>query len=123
MLLVTIIALALSWYMYAIGWHNTHKAVATFSSFSAGFALFVCLLTLIKTSKEERDVKHFSNISYGIYLVHLPLLPFAKFLLKQMGMDSGLIVLALWLLLTYIAALGVHLVTQRLMTYVNKKYE
>ena len=123
LLFVTILTLGLSWWMYAQGWHNTHKAIATFSSFSAGFALFVCLLTLIKSTRENKVVNHFSGISYVIYLVHLPLLPFTSFLLKQAGIDGKLLVLFIWLMLTEITALVVHIATQRLMALINNKYE
>ena len=123
MLAVTILTMALSWYMYVLGWHDTHKAIATFSSFSAGVCLFVCLLTLVKSLRNSRVVTHFADISYEVYLVHLPLLPFTKFLLNQIEMDSGLLVLTLWLMLTYFSALIVHIVTQRLMALINKKHE
>jgi len=122
-LAVTILTMALSWYMYLQGWHNTHKAIATFSSISAGFALFVCLLTFIKSSKEDKVISHFSDISYEVYLVHLPLLPFSSFILKQVGIDSSVTVIILWLMLTFISALGVYKVTQCLMALIENKNE
>lgn len=122
-LAVTILTMALSWYMYLQGWHDAHKAIATFSSFSAGFILFVCLLTLINSSINGRAVNHFADISYEIYLVHLPLLPFAKSLLNQIGVNNWLLLLTLWLMLTYFSALIVHIVTQRLMALINNKHE
>lgn len=123
LLIVTISTLVLSWWMYAQGWHYTHKAVATFSSFSAGLTLFVSLLSLIKSPKRGRVVNHFSDISYEVYLVHLPLLPFTKLLLNQTGMENWLLILTIWLMLTYISALVVHIVAQRLMTLINKNHE
>ena len=120
-LAVTILTMALSWYMYVQGWHDTHKAIATFSSFSTGFILFVCFLTLIKSPRNNRTVSHFADISYEVYLVHLPLLPFTKFLLNQIEMDSWLSVLTLWLTLTYISALVVHIVVRHFIILINDK--
>lgn len=122
-LFVTMIALVLSWWMYAQGWNDTHKAIATFSSFSAGLCLFVCLITFIKSPQSNRFVSHLADISYEVYLVHLPLLPFTSFLLKHAGMDCKLFELVIWLMLTYFTALGVHIVTQRLMVHINYKHE
>lgn len=124
MLFVTIFALLLSWWMYAQGWHDTHKAIATFSSFSAGFCLFVCLLTLVKSSHNSRVVTHFSDISYEVYLVHLPLLAFVSYALKMVGLENNnwLLVIIPWLLLTYAFAISIHSVTQRILAVdLNKK--
>lgn len=115
-LFVTIFALLLSWWMYVQGWHYTHKAIATFSSFSAGFCLFVCLLTLVKSSHNGRVVTHFANISYEVYLVHLPLLPFASYALKMVGLENSWgVVIIPWLLLTYMFAIGIHSATRRML--------
>ncbi len=113
-LFVTICALLLSWWMYVQGWHDTHKAIATFSSFSAGFCLFVCLLTLVKSSHNSRAVTHLADISYEVYLVHLPLLPFASYALKMIGLYDKVFTIIPWLALTYALAVGVHKVTQRI---------
>lgn len=117
-LFVTIFALLLSWWMYVQGWYDTHKAIATFSSFSAGFGLFVCLLTLVKPSHNSRFVTHFADISYEVYLVHVPLLH----LLKMIGFENywGVVIIS-WLALTYVCAIGVHKTTQRIILDLNKK--
>lgn len=110
-LFVTIFALLLSWWMYVQGWHFTHKAIATFSSFSAGFALFMSLLTFIKATKESLIIKYFAKISYEVYLVHSPLLPLTTYALKHFGFDSRFLIVLVWLLLTWIFATGVHKAT------------
>ena len=114
LLFVTMLALVLSWWMYALGWHNTHKAIATFSSFSAGFCLFVCLLTFIMSPQSNRFISHLADISYEVYLVHLPLLPLTSCVLRMMGLyDRGFTIIP-WLALTYALAVGMHKVTQRI---------
>ena len=116
---VTIFALLLSWWMYVQGWHYTHKAIATFSSFSAGFALFMSLLTFIKATKENQIIKYFANISYEVYLAHLPLIPLTTYIFKQFGCDNRILMIPLWLLLTWLLALGVHKATQRITLLMN----
>lgn len=108
---LTLVVLALSWWMYVQGWHDTHKAIATFSSFSAGFALFMSLLTFISATKESRVIKHFSDISYEVYLIHAPLIPLIFFALKQLGCDSRILMIPVWLLLTWLLSIGVHKAT------------
>ncbi len=111
---VTLLALGLSWWMYVQGWHDTHKAIATFSSFSAGFCLFVCLMTFIKSPQSNRFISHLADISYEVYLVHLPLLPLTSYVLRMVGLyDRGFAIIP-WLVLTYALALGVHKATQRI---------
>ena len=120
-LIVTVLALALSWYLYFLGWHDAHKAIATFSSFSAGFCLFVCLMTFIKSSQSSRFVSHLADISYEVYLVHLPLLPLTSYMLKMAGIEGcwGVAIL-IWLTFTYALAVGVHKATQRITVDLNK---
>ena len=113
-MMLTVFALVLSWWMYVQGWHDTHKAVATFSSFSAGYALFMCMLTYIKATNESQIIKHFAGISYEVYLVHLPLLPLTTYVFKQFGCDSRFIMIPVWLFFTWIVAIGVHKATQHL---------
>lgn len=119
-LFVTIFALFLSWWMYVLGWHDTHKAIATFSSFSAGFALFVSLLALVESSHNSRAVTHLADISYEVYLVHLPLLPLNSYVLKMVGYGNnwGLVIIT-WLVLTYVCAIGIHKVAQRIILDYN----
>lgn len=118
LLVITVFALVLSWWIYVQGWHDTHKAVATFSSFSAGFALFMCMLTLIKATRDSWVIKHFADISYEVYLVHLPLLPLTTFVFKQFGCDM---MIPVWLLLTWIVAIGVHKATESITVLTIKK--
>ena len=119
---VTICALLLSWWMYVQGWHDTHKAIATFSSFSAGFCLFVCLLVIVKSSHNSRVVTHLADISYEVYLVHLPLLPFASYALKMIVLEGNMCFTIIpWLALTYVCAIGVHKIAQRIILDLNKK--
>lgn len=121
-LFVTIFALLLSWWMYVQGWHYTHKAIATFSSFSAGFCLFVCLMIYIKSTRSYRIISHFADISYEVYLVHLPLIPFTSDMLKMIGIENNLWwVIIPWLMLTYMFAIGIHKATQRITVDLNKK--
>ena len=124
LVVVTVVAFVLSWWMYLQGWHDTHKALAAFSSFSAGFALFMCLLTIIKVIRCSWIVKHFADISYEVYLVHLPLLPLASYVLKQFDCDSSVLIIPVWLLLTWLCAVGVHKATRRItITTDKKRYE
>lgn len=120
-LFVTMLALGLSWWMYVQGWHDTHKAIATFSSFSAGFCLFVCLMTIIKSPQSNRFISHLADISYEVYLVHLPLLPLTSCVLRMMGLyDRGFAIIP-WLAITYAVAVGVHKATQRITVNFSKK--
>lgn len=120
-LFVTMLALGLSWWMYVQGWHDTHKAIATFSSFSAGFCLFVCLMTFIKSPQSNRFISHLADISYEVYLVHLPLLPLTSCVLRMMGLyDRGFAIIP-WLAITYALAVGVHKATQRITVNFSKK--
>lgn len=115
LLFVTVFALVLSWWMYVQGWHDTHKAIATFSSFSAGFCLFVCLMTIIKSPQSNRSISHLADISYEVYLVHLPLLSLTSYLLKMARFeDCRFLTIALWLVLTYTFSIGIHMTTQRI---------
>lgn len=122
LIMTTLSTLLLSWWMYLQGWHDTHKAIATFSSFSAGFTLFMSLLTLIKATIDSWIIKHFADISYEVYLIHLPLLPLASYSLTQLGCDIRIIMIPVWLLLTWFLAIGVHKAAQRLtmMTNISK---
>ena len=118
-LVVTIFALFLSWWMYVQGWHFTHKTIATFSSFSTGFALFMSLLTFIKATKESLIIKYFAKISYEVYLVHSPLMALTTYIFRQFGCDNRILMIPVWLLLTCLIALGVNKATQRITLLMN----
>lgn len=120
LMVITVVSLALSWWMYVQGWHDTHKAIATISSFSAGFALFMSLLTFIRETKESRVIKHFADISYEVYLIHAPLIPLTAFALKQLGCNSPLLMISVWLLLTWLLSIGVHKATEYITVMKNK---
>ena len=117
---LTILALVISWLMYVWGWHFTHKAIATFSSFSAGFCLFLCLMVIIKPSRNSRILTYFANISYEVYLVHLPLLPFVSYMLLVGDESSRWLIVVLWLVLTFIFATCIHKTVQKMILYSHK---
>lgn len=111
LIIVTVVMLVLSWRMYIQGWHDTHKAIATISSFSAGFALFISMLSLIGAESDNRAVNKLASISYEVYLVHLPLLPLSGYLIRLTGVDYRWIIVILWLVLTYVTANATHVLT------------
>ena len=110
---ITMVALAFSWWMYLAGWHDSHKAISTISSFSAGFALFVCLLAFLKCDSNHASVDQLASISYEVYLIHLPLLPLTAYLLKSVGIESRGLMVVVWLVLTYFFAIGIHWISRR----------
>lgn len=111
LIIVTVVLLVLSWWMYIQGWHDTHKAIATIFSFSAGFALFISMLSLIGAESDNRAVNKLASISYEVYLVHLPLLPLSGYLIRLTGVDYRWMIVVLWLVLTYVTANATHALT------------
>ena len=121
-MLLTVSVMLLSWYMYVLGWHFTHKAIATFFSFSAGFCLFISMMTYIKSLRIHKIVAFLSDISYEVYLVHLPLLPLTSYTLKMVGLEGyRSLTISLWLVLTYVAAISTHKVSEWITLYLNRK--
>ncbi len=111
LIIVTVMMLVLSWRMYIHGWHDTHKAIATISSFLAGFALFISMLSLLRIERENRAVNKLASISYEVYLVHLPLLPLSGYLIRLTGVDYRWMIVVFWLVLTYVTANATHALT------------
>ena len=109
--LLTFSVTLLSYMFYLSGWHESHKAWATISSFSSGLLIFICMITFCKLQKRGKLLQHLSNLSYEIYLVHLPLLPLINYLL---GGNRNSMFVPLWLFATYISALTIHVLANKL---------
>lgn len=73
-LAASIVSLAVSLYVYQLGWHDTHKAMAVGSFILAGFLLFLTLNSFLSIKREYKLISWLAGISYEIYLVHVPIL-------------------------------------------------
>lgn len=97
--LVTIVMVTCSFYVYIAGWHYSHKALATLSSALSGLLVFFFLYACLNVTKGNNVIKWLSGISYEVYLVHLPLMPVCDWLV-----GNELLKVILWLSLTIILA-------------------
>lgn len=73
-LVVTIAMVVVSRYVYQLGWHYSHKALAIGSFICAGFVTFLTLNSYLNVTKQNKAISWIAGISYEIYLVHLPLM-------------------------------------------------
>lgn len=92
-----IVALSFYW----VGWHETHKALAFWSSTIAGVLLFLSLYVCCPIKKDVLVVSWFSKISYEVYLIH-PLIMILCRKLEGNGLDYYLISIVMIVLTSYI---------------------
>lgn len=100
-IVAAVILVTISQYVYLLGWHDSHKAMAVTSFIVAGFLTFLCLYACLNTTKEINWVKWLSGISYEVYLVHMPIIP-----LIGLFTDNLWTIVAVDLVLSLILALG-----------------
>lgn len=99
----TLALLALSMYVFILGWYDTHKAWATASAIISGFWEFLALYVCLNIKKDYRAIKWLAGISYEIYLVHLPIIPLVGLLF-----DNPWLVLLAGNALTIVLAVGLN---------------
>ncbi len=100
--LSAIIMVSISQYVYQLGWHDSHKAMAVWSFIVAGFLSFLALSIWLQRYPEGKAlscVMWFSAISYEIYLVHQPLLEVCNLLFPNRIMMT-----IVWLIMTILTA-------------------
>ena len=100
--LSAIIMVNISQYIYQLGWHDSHKAMAVWSFIVAGFLSFLALSIWLQRYPEGKAlscVMWFSAISYEIYLVHQPLLEVCNLLFPNRIMMT-----IVWLIMTILTA-------------------
>lgn len=69
LLFISIIVAGCSFYLYILGWHYSHKGIATLSSAWVGLLFFLSLMTFVSIG-EHKFISWISDRSYEIYLVH-----------------------------------------------------
>lgn len=100
--LSAITMVSISQYVYQLGWHDSHKAMAVWSFIVAGFLTFLALSVWLQRYPEGKTLSYvmwFSTISYEIYLVHQPLLEVCNLLFP-----SRIVMVFVWLIMTILAA-------------------
>lgn len=108
-LFIALLTLAVSQYLYHLGWNDTHKALAVASAIIAGFFVFWSAFASMDIRSEDLHVKWIAGISYEIYLVHQPLLD----VLNVCIANKWLMTLA-WLIATLISAILLNKATSAL---------
>lgn len=101
--LVLLLAIAFvsgSQYIYQLGWHDTHKAMAIGSFICAGFLSFLALNSWMNVSKPNKMMTWLAGISYEIYLVHVPLLGICIHYFK-----STILWAPIWIVVSVISAI------------------
>lgn len=114
MLLVAVLAFALSQYLYHAGWNDTHKALAIASAIIAGFLVFWATFANINIKSANRHIEWIAGISYEIYLVHQPLLD----VLNVCIANRWLMTVA-WLTATLVSAILLNKATSALCTRIK----
>ena len=107
--LSVITMVSISQYIYQLGWHDSHKAMAVWSFIVAGFMSFLALYVWLEKCTEEKAlpcVMWFSAISYEIYLVHQPLLEVCNQLFP-----SRIMMTAVWIVMTLLAVISLSKIT------------
>lgn len=113
-LLVALLALTASQFIYYLGWNDTHKALAVASAIIAGCLVFWSTFASIDVKKENLHIKWIAGISYEIYLVHQPLLD----VLNVCIANKWLMTIA-WLIATLISAIILNKATNALCAYIK----
>ena len=102
-LVASIVSLFVSLYVYQLGWHDTHKAMAVGSFILAGFLLFLTLNSFLNIRKECKLMSWLAGISYEVYLVHVPILAICCNNINDIAIWSPI-----WLGATLLTALAVN---------------
>lgn len=102
-LIASIVSLVASLYVYQLGWHDTHKAMAVGSFILAGFLLFLTLNSFLNIRKECKLISRLAGISYEVYLVHVPILAICCHYINDIAVWTPV-----WLGATLLTALAVN---------------
>lgn len=113
---LAMLLLSISMYVFILGWHDTHKAWATASAIISGFLEFLALYVCLNIKKENKAIKWLSGISYEIYLVHLPIIP-----LVGIVFDNPWVVLLVGNVLTIVIAVGLNMLSGKIISGINQK--
>lgn len=113
-LISAIIVLSLSMYVYILGWHDTHKAMAVVSFVLAGFLSFVTMYSYMNITKGNKLMNWLSSISYEVYLVHMPIIPLTGLVAKNPYLH-----LSIGLVLTIILAVGLNRIVNRIVEFIK----
>ena len=74
---------SLSQYVYQLGWHDSHKAMAIGSFIVASFLSFLALNSILNISKPNNVISWVAGVSYEIYQVHAPLISICGYFVKD----------------------------------------
>lgn len=102
-LAASIVSLAVSLYVYQLGWHDTHKAMAVGSFILAGFFVFLTLNSFLDIKREYKLISWLAGISYEVYLVHVPILAICCHYINDIAIGTPI-----WLGATLLTALAVN---------------
>lgn len=109
---VAIVLTILSLYIYQLGWHDSHKAIAVLSFILSGTISFLVLFSIVRVTKENKYIKWLSGISFEVYLTHQPLIHLCWFLFPDKTSAS-----ILWLFYTVVCSV----VLKKVSTYCTSK--
>lgn len=102
---------ALSQYVYQLGWHDSHKAMAIGSFIVAGFLTFLALNSTFNITKPNRTINWVASISYEIYLVHAPLISICGFFIKD-----KVIMTPIWILASLFCAMMLNKISNKIIS-------
>lgn len=100
LLILALIMMGASLYVYQLGWNESHKAMAIGSAISAGFFVFMALFANLNVTKGDRKLIWLSGISYEIYLVHQPLIEVCNAYIS-----NKCLMLLVWIVVTFLFAI------------------
>lgn len=112
LIVLVVVAVGVSQYVYQLGWHDSHKALAIGSFIIAGFLSFVALYTNIYISKSNNTISWVAGISYEIYLVHAPLIAICHNYIKDK---------ALWTIVWVVLSIATAVLLNKLSNSIIKK--
>ena len=105
--------IALSQYVYQVGWHDSHKALSIGSFIIAGFLSFLALNSTLKVSKPNKAISWVAGISYEIYLVHAPLISICGHFV-----DDKIIMTPIWILASLICAVLLNKISNNIISII-----
>lgn len=108
-LFLTVFVMFISQYVYQLGWHYSHKALAIGSFICAGFLLFLTLNAFLNATKQSRFIGWIAGISYEIYLVHAPLIAVSKHLTQNTFLWT-----LIWIIVSLLSAVILNKISNRI---------
>lgn len=101
--------LCVSMYVYLLGWHDSHKALAVTSFIMAGTGSFVAMYSCMNVTKEYKVIAWLAGLSYEIYLVHMPIIPLTAFIA-----DNPFFRLFVGIVFTIILAVALNVLSKKI---------